>query len=406
MKKYIDARGVWARYLINAKEVEIRIMFPEQCGEIPHWTKGPDGWWYYHTFYPHQPDVNWQSYHVFVAFMKILVYWAKKGVSFRLDAVPFVGKEIASGKIESSQRTQMIIQALNLVVKKANRSGVFLVEANQPVKVIKSYFGTKTNVNAEMAYSFGLMADLWLGLIQQNAKVIWDGLIKMEGIPKSGSWVNFLRNHDELTLEFVDKEQRKELIVELGKMGRVMRKGFGIAGRSLSLLSGDVKRYLMAYTLLASMPGNLAIVFGDELGKMNDVEQMVKVRDLKRLRVGDPTIEIDARDVNRGRIERNDWKTKRSRRIYSELSELFQARWRYREDLVKYPTKLDLDERVFGARYGRVHEPLNVLVNLSSESVRVPASRGRLVYEVNEARIEKAEVVLPAFGACWLKGWK
>lgn len=94
---YTDQDGKWATYRLSNKEVPIRIIFPEQAGPIPHWEEGMDGYWYYHTFYPHQLDVDWNNPSVFIEYAKVFTYWAQKGVNFRLDAIPFIAKDINSG---------------------------------------------------------------------------------------------------------------------------------------------------------------------------------------------------------------------------------------------------------------------------------------------------------------------
>ncbi len=406
LKRFTDDKGVWARYDLDGREVEWRIIFPEQCGEIPHWTQAEDGWWYYHTFYPHQLDVNWDNYHIFVAYAKTLVYWAKKGVHFRLDAVPFVGKDWQSGQVETTNKTHQIVQALNLVTNQVNSSCVFLVEANQELEVTKQYFGDK-QPEAEMAYNFEMMVAIWQTLAEEKAKPVYETIRKTGDIAIRNSWVNFLRNHDELSLEFAKPQVRGGIIRAFGVGGRDFREGFGLAGRTLSLLGGDERRLQSAYLILASLPGNPAIIYGDEIGKENEIEFMKEQTLYKRERTGDMEMADDWRDINRGVMEPEEIERSKGRRIYRGMTEIFQTRQRFVEFFTNLPEEVDgMNDEVLALKYDSQGEELVILINLTEDEKRIPFKWGRLVFEVNEARIENKEVVLPAYGGVWVVGWK
>lgn len=402
--RFVDEHGVWAAYQINGREMKARIIFPEQAGELPHWRQGDDGFWYYHTFYPHQLDVDWNNYHVFVAYAKILVFWAKKGLSFRLDAIPFVGKDIKRGQVESTDRTHLIVQAMNQVVKRVNEGSVFLVEANQPTEVMKEYFGSDQLIESELAYNFPLMNAAWVSILTYDNEPLWRCLDSEVEVPGFASWVTFLRNHDELTLEFADPKERELIVDKLSTRGMMFREGFGVSGRTASFLREKLDRQVMAYLLLASLPGNPAIIYGDELARLNDIEFMHHQTTWKRQRFGDSEIADDTRDINRGSIHpQKDMKREGAKYVYEGLSQIYSTRLEVAEFFGKKGWRVErVPANVFGAVYEFEGKQLVVLVNFAEEEVKVNVGEvGQEVLNVGGARVEEGQVVLPKFGGRW-----
>jgi len=164
-----------------------RVIFSDQAGDIPHWIKGGDNYWYYHTFYPHQIDLEWNNSEVFIEFGKVLKYWAKKGLNFRLDAIPFVGKDVHRRHNRSTENTHLIVQALHQVMKRTSPESVFLVESCQPLEITKKYFGTPESVESELAYNFHLMSALWSTLITGDSSHIAIGLNETKGLAQLGT---------------------------------------------------------------------------------------------------------------------------------------------------------------------------------------------------------------------------
>ncbi|MCA9390629.1 hypothetical protein KC571_04465, partial [candidate division WWE3 bacterium] len=191
--------GKYARYLINGAEKDIYIVFPDQVGEIPHWTQQKDGYWYYHTFYPQQIDLNWENPNVFMEFSKIILHWSRLGISFRLDAIPYIGKRWEEGMTDSNERTHVIIQALRTLIEQPGNTSTFLVETNRDYDELKPYFGNQQTREADLAYNFQLTEAIWTALILDDSNFIWETLDQMKHYTDWAQWVTFLRNHDELT---------------------------------------------------------------------------------------------------------------------------------------------------------------------------------------------------------------
>ena len=405
IKRFKNDSGNWAKYKFKGKEVDIRIIFPEFCGKIPHFIQAKDRNWYYHTFYPHQIDLNWRNPDVFVEYAKILIFWAKKGLSFRLDAITFMGKNIENGNVESNEVLHKIITALHMIMKMANKDSVFLVETCQPLDTIKKYFKHKRNREAELAYSFPFMNELWKAIILNDATDIpkaIDSLFKK--IPYYASWINFLRNHDELSMEFASPKDRTLICNKIQSKGVGFRNGYDIAGRTASFLDGDKKRIINAYCLLASMPGAIQIIYGDEIGKENDFEFMKTMVKIKQKRTNDTSISDDTRDINRGRIQDVDTARVKAKEIYKTLSQIFNTRIRYRNYFQKPPSSFqNINKNIYFSTYKKGIKKLHIIINLSDKEQAIPletklnpvlASKGSL--------LEDKKLHLEEYGYMWL----
>jgi maltose alpha-D-glucosyltransferase/alpha-amylase len=398
-----DEFGLWASYQLETSTIRTRVIFPDKNRELPHWFQGEDGYWYYHTFYPEQPDLNWNNSEVFLTMAEIIVYWAQKGVNFRLDAIPFLGKQLEKGSIESGERTHQIIQALHTILHFVAPHSVFLVEACQPQKTTIEYFG-KESAQAEYAYSFRLMQGLWAGLLGKNQQLIWDSLEGMNAIPEWGQWITFLRNHDELTLEFADEHIRQLIYSALQKKGLPFREGFGVAGRTATFLQ-DPQRVQLAYMLLASLPGVPAIVYGDEIGKHNDLDYMEKQTALRKLITGKADLLADMRDANRGTITQTERDTLRSLQLYSAFSRIFRTRRRFSTLSTQYPEPLpNTPKDIFAASYQLPEGKLLIYINLGEESYRTKVPLNSTVeLTLHDADKETDDLLLPACSGIWLR---
>jgi maltose alpha-D-glucosyltransferase/alpha-amylase len=404
IKTFKDDFGVWARYNMEGIERDIRIIFPEQVGEVPHWVQGKDGYWYFHMFYPHQIDLNWLNPDVFIEMAKVLIYWAQKGINSRLDVILFVGKEIEKGIFESTENTHDIIKALHQILKRVSLESTFLVEVFQPIDLTLKYFGQKDLIESELGYNFHLMNSLWASLIIKDEKYIWDGLETQKVIPDWSQWVTFLRNHDELSLEFTPDDLRETINSTLLENGMQFREGFGISGRTYSLLGKNPKRTLMSYFLLASLPGNPALIYGDELGQENDDENMKVQRENKISRTGDQNIEYDTRDINRGVVRELDFETERAKTMIPEIRKIFTTRLKYKAMYSTVPEKIDNgDSEIFGCRYNFEGEKILVYVNLSEKSKTIEVSRDhKEVMAINDSGYSDGKINLGGFGAIWI----
>lgn len=403
IKRYSDHRGEWAQYQTDRGPVDIRIIFPEQCGEIPHWRLAKDNYWYYHTFYPQQLDVDWNNYHVFVTYAKILMYWAKKGLHFRLDAIPFVGKQVQFGQTETTQRTHMIVQALHQIVKTVAPDCAFLVEANQPIEKTKAYFGVEETQyrpevrEAELAYNFPLMNSLWNALITGECQSIIDVINQTESVPNWGGWVTFLRNHDELSLEYAPVEAKQHIYQGLIQRGLPFRNKHDVAGRTASLLGADPDRIVLAHFLLGSMPGSPAIIYGDEIGKLNDYEFMKAQTNYKRDWLNDPSIKDDTRDINRGWLDESQIHQPEAKNLYIRIQEIFEARLKHIHNFIS-PPKVSYDENLLKVEYKNLH----ALINLTSGKISIPHQAESVILQVGQVNLSEQRLTLEPESGIWL----
>lgn len=395
VRKFHKESAVWAEYIVNGEKKEINIAFPEYVGEIPHWRQGKDGYWYYHTYYPDQVDVNWKNPDVFYEFTKILMFWASLGFNFRLDAIPFVGKSAYKETDSYSTHTYSITAALNYIAGAINPECVFIVETYERVDTIVNYFGTVNTKQAQLAYNFHLCTALWVSVVKQDTRYVWEKLQDLAKIPSHGEWLNFLRNHDELSLAYLPDNILKEVQDAVLKHGEPFREGYGVSGRTLSLLGNDEKRFLMSYFLVASMPGGVVVPYGDEVGMKNI--PLDQLRDHEKR---------DTRNINRGLLLKKAIYSQKGKRIYQTLAKILHDRQVFRDYLNIWPEKIMDHKNVFTAVYRVGTSELIILVNMSDKTHKVTLASNyyKTVSKVNGVRIHNNnEVILSAYAGIWLQ---
>lgn len=385
-----DKKGKWATYRLGRRNLRSRIIFYSNDKVLPHWIEGGDGFWYYHTFYPHQIDLNWTNPEVYKAFFRIIEFWGKKGLNFRIDAAPFAGKKLTGILEEGSHESHEIVRKLHRFCKSVNEDSVFLVEACQPIAKTRKYFGSGKSKESELAYNFGIMRALWSSLLTSEPVHIWRAVTKTDHIPKHAQWVTFLRNHDELSLEYANPKQRSLIYKSLLKDGVGFRGEFGLAGRTASFLHNDAKRIILAHFLLASINGVPAVVYGDEIGKGTD----------KR------SLRIDPRDVNRGHITKHTLEGLRARRISRQLAKIFTCRLKFGEvAFVDAKRIFKHHKSIFAASYRLNGKKLTVIANLSSKKKVIGLPNGgkiKCVLGVNGGKIKNNSALLPTHAGVWL----
>ncbi|MCX7996164.1 MAG: alpha-amylase family glycosyl hydrolase [Patescibacteria group bacterium] len=387
--------GVMAEYEIDGELKQVYIVFPETAGEIPHWRQGKDGNWYYHTFYPQQLDINWFNPDVFFEFVKIITHWASFGFHFRLDAIPFVGKGIYKDFANDDTNTHLIVQALYELTRLINPNCSLLVESYEHLDGITRYFGTTNQPEATMAYNFHLCTNLWLSLIRKDVSPFAAIARTTQAVPVHAEWINFLRNHDELSIAFIDEASQREIVNSLIPLGAPFRGGHAIAGRTFSLLGNDPKRHLMAYTLLASIPGTLGIPYGDELGMEN-----VPLNDIPE------ADRIDTRNINRGVLSIRKRNDQESLRICSKMQEIIKTRRFHSYYLNVRPEIVDMsDNQVFAISYSYGISELLMVINISEQEKKLKRSftNGETMLTVNEASFSGDTIKLGPYGCIWLQ---
>lgn len=386
--------AVWAKYIVKRKEIEVNIAFPEFAGEIPHWRQGKDGYWYYHTYFPQELDLNWHNPDVFIEVAKVMLYWGSMGFNFRLDAIPFVGKSAYKDEHHESENTFLITAALKNISEQINPESVFLVETYERLEKVMHYFGTSNRVQANLAYNFHLCTGVWVSLVTHDPQHIWKNLAKEQFIPKHAEWVNFLRNHDELSLAYLNDELTSQVNNALLKHGESFREQYGIAGRTFSLIGNRYKRFLMAYFLLASFPGSLAIPYGDEIAYANT--PLYKMAENERL---------DPRNINRGSITKQEFQKAQSKKISWRISDILAQRKRLRDYLHVWPQKIPAPAEVFGAVYKLGSSELFVYINLSGTTKYVTKALKEFqeIAGINAHHINGRTITLGPYAGIWLQ---
>lgn len=405
IRKYSDDEAIWAEYRTNGKKIKLPIIFPEHAGEIPHWVLGKDNYWYFHTFYPHQIDLDWNNPEVFKQFAKILIYWSKKNVSFRLDAIPHVGKDVYIGNIDTTEKTHLIVKSLHQICKLTSPNSIFLIEAAQPIDVTIDYFGTSNNIESELAYNFGLNSSLWASIIGKNPQHIWDTIEETKSIPEWAQWVTFLRNHDQVMLDNLDEDVRLVLYEHLTPKGLSFKEGFGIAGRTANFLDNNEKIIIMSYALLASLPWSPAVYYGDEIGQTNNSKHMEKQTSLKKKLSVNQDISHDTRDLNRGPFQIDKMHLEKGKRIYKAISKVLNTRLRINNFSTIIPTKIDTThQHIFAARYKLDGKNIDVFINLSGKNDKIALNKpGKEILSLNNSYIENQTINLNEYGVIWIK---
>ena len=249
------------------KYKEARIIFKDF--ENSNWTWDPVAKAYYwHRFYSHQPDLNWDNPDVKGAMFAAMDFWLAMGVDgLRLDAVPYL-YEREGTNCENLPETHQALRELRKHVDEKYRDRMLLAEANQWPEDAVAYFGTGDECH--MAFHFPVMPRLFMSLRMEDRYPVTDIMKITPPIPENCQWAMFLRNHDELTLEMVTDEERDYMYRSYAR-GREMRINLGIRRRLAPLLENDRRRIELMNALLFSLPGTPVIYYGDEIGMGDNV---------------------------------------------------------------------------------------------------------------------------------------
>lgn len=390
----------YARYKINENTHDIRVIFPDQAGEIPHWVEH-NGLWYFHTFYPQQIDLDWRNPQVFIEMAKILIHWTRAGCDFRLDAVSHIGKRWDSGMQKGNIETHLLVQALHHILKLTNPTGLFLVEVNARANATKLYAGTPTVQESDLMYHFELTECFWEAILLGETNRLWLLLEDFGQLPPPAHWVTFLRNHDALTIRFCEPGIKDRLFSLLMARGIVFREGNAVAGRTASLLDNDPSKIIITHLLLASLPGFPALMYGDEIGKANDIAYM---KEQTRLKLNEGVhAEDDARDIGRGQITTDDLNTSNTQNIQNALAEIFTTRAQYPDLGTTIPQRLEPDQKnLFAAKYQLERGELHVFINLSDETITLQTEAINSILTIHDVKLGQGSVTLGAYSGAWL----
>ncbi|HLI26638.1 MAG TPA: maltose alpha-D-glucosyltransferase [Chloroflexota bacterium] len=256
---------VWSDTTERYKEA--RIIFKDF--EHSNWAWDPVAQQYYwHRFYSHQPDLNFDNPQVQRAIFKVIDFWLEMGIDgLRLDAVPYL-YEREGTNCENLPETHAYLKALRRHVDSRFADRMLLAEANQWPEDAVAYFGDGDECH--MAFHFPLMPRMFMAVRMEDRYPIVDILNQTPPIPPNAQWALFLRNHDELTLEMVTDEER-DYMYRMYARDPQMRINLGIRRRLAPLLGNHRRRIELLNGLLFSLPGTPVIYYGDEIGMGDNI---------------------------------------------------------------------------------------------------------------------------------------
>jgi maltose alpha-D-glucosyltransferase/alpha-amylase len=246
---------------------DARIIFNDF--EPSNWTWDPvAGAYYWHRFYSHQPDLNYDSPDVQRAMQRVIDFWLRMGVDgLRLDAVPYLFEREGT-TCENLPQTHAFLKAIRRHVDERFPGRMLLAEANQWPEDACAYFGQGDECH--MAFHFPLMPRLFMALRSEDRLPIVDIQAQTPDIPANCQWALFLRNHDELTLEMVTEEERLYMFRSYARLSEA-RVNLGIRRRLAPLMNNDRRRIELMNALLFSMPGTPIVYYGDEIGMGDNI---------------------------------------------------------------------------------------------------------------------------------------
>src|SRR5271165_4024099 len=251
----------------DQKYAGTRIIFTDT--EKSNWTWDTEaGQFYWHRFFSHQPDLNFDNPRVVSAIIQVMKRWLDAGVDgFRLDAIPYLCEREGTSN-ENLPETHEIIKRLRRELDAYSRHKVLLAEANQWPEDVQEYFGHGDE--CQMAYHFPLMPRIYMAIAQEDRFPITDILRQTPDIPANCQWALFLRNHDELTLEMVTDAERDYLWSTYAADPRA-RINLGIRRRLAPLMDNDRRKIELMKSLLMSFPGTPILYYGDEIGMGDNI---------------------------------------------------------------------------------------------------------------------------------------
>jgi maltose alpha-D-glucosyltransferase / alpha-amylase len=251
----------------DAKWPETRIIFTDT--EKSNWAWDPVAKAYYwHRFFSHQPDLNFDNPSVVRALMRVMRYWFDMGVDgMRLDAIPYLCERDGTNN-ENLPETHAVLRHMRRELDAHYRDKFFLAEVNQWPEDVREYFGNGDECH--MAFHFPLMPRIYMAVAEEDRFPIVDIMAQTPDLPDNCQWAIFLRNHDELTLEMVTERERDYMYRTYASEQR-MRINLGIRRRLAPLMDNDRRKIELVNSMLMSLVGSPVIYYGDEIGMGDNV---------------------------------------------------------------------------------------------------------------------------------------
>lgn len=247
------------------------LVFPDK--ETSNWElDNKTGEYYLHRFYKHQPDLNIANPDVRDEVQKIIGFWLELGLSgFRVDAVPFL------------LETEGIAQAMELdphdwlrnlrsFLGRRRGDALLMGEVNLEYEAVREFYGDSGGDELHMCLNFNLNQALALALVREDAGALVHNLRAMPSLPSDGAWANFIRNHNEWSLDKLTEAERQEVFTAFGPKPDMQLFGRGLRRRLPTMLNGDQARLRMAYSLMFALPGAPVLFYGEEIGMAENLE--------------------------------------------------------------------------------------------------------------------------------------
>ena len=251
----------------DQKYRDARIIFTDT--EKSNWSWDPVAKAYYwHRFFSHQPDLNYDNPAVLREVIRVMRFWLDMGVDgLRLDAIPYLVERDGTN-CENLPETHVVLKQIREAMDNGYKNRMILAEANQWPSDVRPYFGDSDECH--MAFHFPLMPRIFMALRLEDRQPIVEIMRQTPEIPEACQWGLFLRNHDELTLEMVNDEERDYMYLAYSADPR-MRLNVGIRRRLAPLLDNNPRRIELLNSLLFSFPGTPILYYGDEIGMGDNI---------------------------------------------------------------------------------------------------------------------------------------
>ena len=221
--------------------------------------------WYMHRFYPHQPDLNINNPLVRNEIHKVIGFWLEVGLSgFRIDAVPFLIEQEGQANPATSDPHDFL-RDISEFAGRRRGDVLLLAEANEPIGKIEKFFGDEGE-EMHMLFSFITNQAMYLSFVRHDATAVADALRSLPPIPPQSQWANFVKNHDEQSLDKLSDAEREEVFAAFAPKKDMRLFDRGIRRRFPTMVDGDRRRMELAYSLALSLPGTPVLFYGEEIG--------------------------------------------------------------------------------------------------------------------------------------------
>jgi maltose alpha-D-glucosyltransferase/alpha-amylase len=247
------------------------VVFPDQ--ENSNWAYDRKAAaWYLHRFYSHQPDLNVSNAEVRDELAQVAGYWLDQGLAgFRVDAVPFLLEPTGMPE-DAIVDPHELLRDFRRHLGRRRGDAILLGEVNLPPDELRTFFGDEDGDELHMAFNFPVNQAMYLALARGEAAPVEEALRRLPAIPEDCQWANFVRNHDELTLDKLTEEERAEVFAAFGPQPDHQLFGRGLRRRLPTMLDGDQRRMRMVYSLAFSLPGTPVLFYGEEIGMAENLE--------------------------------------------------------------------------------------------------------------------------------------